>query len=154
MSVYKAFSDSVIDLMKSNTEQAVSQLTSLVESSSTMSSSTSAAAQQSQASSSHQQSCIQSDGTVRGYLKPLVYLYRAYGYVHLEKYEKALKDYIKASHVKNQSSSASYKLNKENSASNNVVDDQQHYNKIIVQGILALLRGEFEIAVNFFNKAH
>ncbi len=57
MHTYKVFSDSVIDLMKSNPEQAVKALSGLIDSNS-----------------------------VRGYLHPLIYLYRAYGFVYLEKY--------------------------------------------------------------------
>ena len=124
MKTYKIFSDSVIDLMKSNPESAVKALTGLVDSNS-----------------------------VRGYLHPLIYLYRAYGFVYLEKYEKALKDYVKAGHIKNQSSSSSYQQSAKERGPNQL-DEQQYYNKILVQGIIALLKGEYELSITFFNKAH
>jgi hypothetical protein len=35
--------------------------------------------------------------SVKGYVQPLVYIYRAYGHIILEQYDKALKDLIKSS---------------------------------------------------------
>ena len=63
---------------------------------------------------------------------------------------------MKAGHIKNQSSQASYqaKANDKQSTPSHSLDEQQQYNKILVQGIIALLKSEYEMAVTLFNRAH
>lgn len=76
---YKLFTEGVIFLMKRKTKTAVKLLTQVVE-----------------------------KLEPEEYIYPLVFLYRAYGNFIIEEYDKALKDYIKASSLKKQNLSAFY----------------------------------------------
>jgi hypothetical protein len=40
------------------------------------------------------------EGDEKDYIFPLLYIYRAYGYIVLEEYDKGLKDFIKSSQIK------------------------------------------------------
>ena len=55
-------------------------------------------------------------GDEKDYIFPLLFIYRAYGYIILEEYDKGLKDFLKSSQIK--------KLN-----------NSQHYNMILCQGL-------------------
>lgn len=41
----------------------------------------------------------------KDYIYPLLFIYRAYGYIVLEEYDKGLKDYLKSSQIKKLNSS-------------------------------------------------
>ena len=73
-------------------------------------------------------------GDEKDYIYPLLYIYRAYGYIVLEEYDKSLKDFIKSQQIK--------KLN-----------NSQHYNMILAQGLKNLEQKEFESSIQFFTKA-
>ena len=73
-------------------------------------------------------------GDEKDYIYPLLYIYRAYGHIILEEYDKGLKDFLKSSQIK--------KLN-----------NSQHYNMILCQGLKNLELKEFENAISFFTKA-
>jgi hypothetical protein len=70
----------------------------------------------------------------KDYIFPLLFIYRAYGYIVLEEYDKGLKDFIKSSQIK--------KLNA-----------SQNYNMILCQGLKNFELKEFENAISFFGKA-
>lgn len=69
------------------------------------------------------------------YLYPLLYVYRAYGHILLEMPDKALKDYIK--------SSLSKRLNA-----------ASYYNMLTCQGVLAIMKKEYQDAIGLFGKAN
>jgi hypothetical protein len=73
-------------------------------------------------------------GDEKDYIFPLLFIYRAYGYIVLEEYDKSLKDFIKSSQIK--------KLN-----------NSQHYNMILSQGLKNMELKEYENAITFFTKA-
>jgi len=73
-------------------------------------------------------------GDEKDYIFPLLFIYRAYGYIVLEEYDKALKDFIKSSQIK--------KLN-----------NSQHYNMILSQGLKNMELKEYENSITFFTKA-
>lgn len=73
-------------------------------------------------------------GDEKDYIYPLLYIYRAYGHIILEEYDKGLKDFLKSSQIK--------KLN-----------NSQHYNMVLCQGLKNLDLKEFENAISFFTKA-
>jgi tetratricopeptide (TPR) repeat protein len=68
------------------------------------------------------------------YLKHQVYVYRAYGYVAIEKYEAAIDDIDRAN-----------KISK--------VDLASKYNKLLGKGILRMDHEDFIMATKYFNKA-
>lgn len=70
----------------------------------------------------------------KDYIFPLLFIYRAYGYIVLEEYDKGLKDFLKSSQIK--------KLN-----------SSQNFNMILCQGLKNLEQNEFENAISFFTKA-
>ena len=70
----------------------------------------------------------------KDYIYPLLFIYRAYGYIVLEEYDKGLKDYLKSSQIK--------KLN-----------SSQNFNMILCQGLKNFEQNEFENAISFFTKA-
>ena len=53
-------------------------------------------------------SLIEKQTGISDYVTPLVYLYRAYGHIIVEQYDKALKDYIKSNQIKKLNNAAWY----------------------------------------------
>ncbi len=104
MQLYKLFTDGVIDLMKRKTLSGVKILSQLDK--------------------------LQ----VKGVLRPLALIYRAYGYMVIEEYEKALKDYIKANSLRR-------------------LEPSNIYNKQLCQGIVKMQSLEYEAAIAFFTRA-
>ena len=49
-------------------------------------------------------------GDEKDYIFPLLFVYRAYGYIVLEEYDKALKDFIKSSQIKKLNNSQHYNM--------------------------------------------
>jgi len=68
------------------------------------------------------------------YISPLTFLYRAYGHIVMEEYDKALKDYLKSNQLK--------KLNAAG-----------YYDQLLCSGLKACENKEFETAISFFSKA-
>ena len=68
------------------------------------------------------------------YLKHEVYVYRAYGYVAIEKYEVAIDDINRAKKYGR-------------------IDTSSIYNKLLGKGILRMDHEEFLMATKYFNKA-
>lgn len=68
------------------------------------------------------------------YLKHQVYIYRAYGYVAIEKYEAAIDDINRAKRISK-------------------VDVSSKYNKLLGKGILRMDHEDFIMATKYFNKA-
>jgi hypothetical protein len=73
-------------------------------------------------------------GDEKDYIFPLLFIYRAYGYIVLEEYDNALKDFIRSSQIK--------KLN-----------NSQNYNMILSKGLKNLEQKEYENSITFFTKA-
>lgn len=73
----------------------------------------------------------------KDYIFPLLFIYRAYGYIVLEEYEKGLRDYQKSAQMK--------KLN-----------TNQYYNMVLCQGLKNLEAEDspdYEQAISFFTRA-
>jgi len=49
-------------------------------------------------------------GDEKDYIYPLLYIYRAYGYIVLEDYDKGLKDFLKSSQIKKLNASQNYNM--------------------------------------------
>jgi len=81
---YKLFTEGVIFLMKRKTKTGVKMLGQLIEKLPT------------------------NEALKVDYISSLVYIYRAYGYIILEEYDKALKDYLKSNQMKKLNSSSYY----------------------------------------------
>ena len=46
----------------------------------------------------------------KDYIYPLLFIYRAYGFIVLEEYDKGLKDYLKSSQIKKLNSSQNFNM--------------------------------------------
>lgn len=46
----------------------------------------------------------------KDYIYPLLFIYRAYGHIVLEEYDKGLKDYLKSSQIKKLNSSQNFNM--------------------------------------------
>jgi len=49
-------------------------------------------------------------GDEKDYIFPLLFVYRAYGYIILEEYDKSLRDFIKSSQIKKLNASQNYNM--------------------------------------------
>jgi hypothetical protein len=49
-------------------------------------------------------------GDEKDYIFPLLFIYRAYGYIILEEYDKGLKDFLKSSQIKKLNNSQHYNM--------------------------------------------
>lgn len=49
-------------------------------------------------------------GDEKDYIYPLLYIYRAYGHIILEEYDKGLKDFLKSSQIKKLNNSQHYNM--------------------------------------------
>lgn len=152
---YKLFAEGVIFLMKRKTKTGVKLLSQVIDRMRTReknelenqeNENSSNKQHQSQGSlSSNSKMMVQNnmnqaegkqtiEGDEKDYIYPLLFIYRAYGYIVLEEYDKGLKDFIKSSQIK--------KLNL-----------TQNFNMVLCQGLKNLANGEFENSISFFSKA-
>ena len=74
------------------------------------------------------------DHQFHNYLKHQVYIYRAYGFVAIEKYEQAIDDIKKSGLIKK-------------------VDAASVYNKLLSKGILRMDHEDYIMATKYFQKA-
>ncbi len=77
---------------------------------------------------------LNDDHQFHSYLKHQVYIYRAYGFVAIEKYEQAIDDIKKAVSIKK-------------------VDGATIYNKMLSKGILRMDHEDYIMATKYFQKA-
>ncbi|CAD8059821.1 unnamed protein product [Paramecium sonneborni] len=77
---------------------------------------------------------IQNNHQLNDFLKPLFYAYRAYGLFCLSKHQQALEDYKLLLDIQPAESSV-------------------HYNKFLCEGILKIQAGQFNIGMEFFQRA-
>lgn len=135
---YKLFTEGVIFLMKRKTKTGVKLLTAVID---RMKIKTTDSVKESESQNSGKGTPVSeveqvrdTAGDEKDYIFPLLFIYRAYGYIVLEEYDKALKDFIKSSQIK--------KLN-----------NSQHYNMILSQGLKNMELKEYENSITFFTKA-
>lgn len=124
---YQTFTEGVLYLIKRKIKKGVNLLTSLIDNNNTKATSSAATLKP----KAHEPSIL-STSTLRAdqankdelhyFLKPLIYIYRAYGYIALEQYDKAIADLIIAS-----------KITK--------LDTCSQYNKLLALGFAKLQKG-------------
>ena len=142
---YKMFTEGVIFLMKRKTKTGVKLISQVVERMNGGSGALAVEASSSVAppavgdSTDHvsDSAVLPTNDEEKDYIFPLLFIYRAYGYIVLEEYEKGLRDYQKSAQMK--------KLN-----------SNQYYNMVLCQGLKNLESEEspdYEQAISFFTRA-
>jgi len=136
---YQTFTEGVLYLIKRKVKKGVQLLTSLLESSNSKDTSSVTTLkpkmrEQTIVSTSTLHAEQTSKDNLDFFMKPLVYIYRAYGYIATESYEKAISDLITAS-----------KITK--------LDLWSQYNKLLAIGFSKLLKNWYEEAQGIFKKA-
>lgn len=136
---YQTFTEGVLYLIKRKVKKGVHCLSSLVDGSNSKSmSSATTLKPKIHEPSVLSTTTLRADQAVKEglhyFLKPLVYIYRAFGYISLEQYDKAINDLVSAS-----------KISK--------LDQASQYNRQIALGFAKLQKGCNEEAQTIFKKA-
>jgi tetratricopeptide (TPR) repeat protein len=136
---YHTFTEGVLYLIKRKVKKGVELLSSLIETVNTKTTSSSTTLKPKMREPTIvSTSTLNAEQTAKDnldfFLKPLVFIYRAYGYIALESYEKAISDLLTAS-----------KLTK--------IDLWSQYNKLLALGFSRMQKNLYEEAQTIFKKA-